>query len=180
MSQLIEQGKFKNVFEVENNKGAAYLKMRIEWEKRCFHSLYDFTNDSERPKYGALNFTCKNIFAATPYGSCVATLKNLRQVCTIAPGDTSVTSVIGVLDFCNHIINTFTDDELRTIDEIANGLNNPIDIKRFAGYKEIQIHGDIHVRDHIESIAFAGDTPAERECMELLKRSYPQIIVKKL
>lgn len=159
LEKILADDKFKNVFEVSEEKvckGENYLRARRKWEQKCFDNLYDFANSDEKVKYGALNFTSTQVSGAKSYGEVSITLKNLRNRCTIAGGDTFGNTNLGVLEYCNHILVQFTKKELSFIASKAAGENPPL--QNFSGYKEIQIHGDVIFSKHVEKVVGANES----------------------
>ena len=143
------EDRIKNSYET-GSKGKTYDNQRDYHENACFLDLYDKVDGPERPKYGAINYTKSTMGAAPRYGTSYVVLNNtVRKRCTIAAGDTFGRHQLGVLDYCDHILTTFSDAELLGLWEgmrCTESLKAPP-----VAYKEIQIHGELLYSKHVQS-----------------------------
>lgn len=150
---LLQDTHYRSAFELQN-RNEGYIKLRLQWESACFHKLYDGVTPYERPKYGALNIlnTPDGHLAARSYGQWYMTLSpNCRKRITVATGDTVGSRTLGVLDFCAHVVKSFSDNELNWLAKICN---NDVTHGAYNGeiYREIQIHGEINLSEDIVSL----------------------------
>jgi hypothetical protein len=153
IEKLLGDTCYRSAFET-NVRGDAYMASRIKWESECFHKLYDGVIPFERPKYGAPNLLSDpaGVAGARAYGNCYMVLRpQVRKRITIASADTSTSRCLGVLDFCAHVVNTYSDEELRNMAEITNG-KIPFAEYKSTVYKEIQIHGDIDITRDVSAL----------------------------
>lgn len=181
---LLKDRIYRSTFEVKTSKSAQYLAQRTAWESACFLGLYDNATNFDRPKYAALNYlNCpQGIPDTRRYGQWYFTLKDsLRKRCTITPGDSEEGGLIGVLDFCDHILVNLYPDELRALADVATGrIEHAPPTSYIHYYREVQIHGELNCnRDvaslHIPAVHF--DTPAYSVAMAFSRKYKVPIII---
>jgi len=150
---------YRNKFEITKKSVKIYttsgpLTGRIQWENRMFNHIYDKSNPSERVKYGVLNILKDPYGVSTcyGYGDCYLKLRGVRLRTTFADQDTASTSAkIASCEYYNHVLNNYIDRELKAIMNAALDQATYINKGNIIGnYKEIQIHGDIKLREHVE------------------------------
>jgi hypothetical protein len=119
-----------------------------------FCKRYDIATDSERVKYGTINFTNdpKGVNSCRGYGNSYFLLKSeARERCTITDQDSSyANSLIGTFKFCYHVLNKLTDAELKAAVQAAKAIE--VSSAVVATYKEIQIHGPIEFAKDIQRL----------------------------
>jgi hypothetical protein len=165
ISKLVTGDAIKSAFEV-GNRPVDYMTRRREGEEKCFLGLYDRnTTDTDRPKYGALNFlnSPEGIPSASVYGQWRLVLKkSVRQRCTLADQDTLASPAMGVLDFSAHIMLKFTDSEILQCALIAMGAI-PFATGYQGPYREVQIHGSLLCSRDVEELHVGGYNTAIAE-----------------
>jgi len=158
LALLLSDTHYRSSFETatHNNANAGvYMDSRIKWESECFLKLYDGVTNFERPKYGALNFLNKStgVKAAAGYGRHYVTLKrHVRQRVTLSTCDTSSSRCLGVLDYCDHVLNHLSEFELKELTEVATGKKLEGNEKQSQVYREIQIHGELDIARDFEAL----------------------------
>lgn len=156
-----EDTHYRNQFETNTSGGCLSHSARTEWENRMFNGIYDSSPGFERVKYGVLNVVSdpEGVSACKGYGTSFMVLKDVRLRTTFASADTSSSSVLlSTPQFYAHILNSFSDEELRNVVQVANGiLPNGTSSSCISVYKEIQIHGEIELSRHVEAFFVPSD-----------------------
>lgn len=111
-----------------------------------FDKMHHNAKDSERVKYGTMNFTNDphGVSACQGYGQSYFLLKShVRNRCTMTDMDSSSpNSTICTFRFCYHLLCKLSDREIKA----AFDGSKAIEIKSagvVGAYKEIQIHGPV-------------------------------------
>jgi hypothetical protein len=143
---MTSDGYYRSTFET-STKGESYLQQRKIHENKCFLGLYDLktVTNFDRPKYGALNFLNNpaGIPSAQGYGAFHLTVASpVRKRCTITPMDSFGFTVMGVLDYCDHVWMHLGPKELKALVRLVMGKIESSD-QYGSIYREIQIHGDM-------------------------------------
>lgn len=176
LNKLLSDTHFRSLFEIGTGSGSTSIVSRNKWEKEIFLDLYTSCTAFERPKYGCFNILNNpaGVIYASAYGDSYLVFKDhVRIRATIADGDTSVSRLLGVTDYCLHIVNNFGDQELLSV---INIVNNEIPYGEYilSKYKEIQIHGEIKLDTDIETIAMNSlhkGTAQEEEAIEFAAKN---------
>jgi len=82
---LLEDDRFRNIFEVGFGRGSTALPSREKWEEKMFGLSFK-GKTGERPKYGTINLTGDplGVMQARPYGRSYFVLKDdARWRCTM-------------------------------------------------------------------------------------------------
>jgi len=165
---------YRNLFETKNGGGNRDLSKRIQWEKKLFPNVYENAQDFARPKYGVQN-VCNDpcgVAGCGQYGDSYLVLKNVRSRCTLGPKDSAGLSAqaLGVPEYCAHILQKYSDSQLKEVIRVAQG-GGPGDsskvFEKLGSYQEAQIHGEIHLREHIERIVVGDENRNCPEAVEL-------------
>jgi len=175
---------------------------RVAWTNSHVRSVFDQNpTAAERPKYGVLNLTkdpC-GVRSCVQYGRSYLELRNVRLRATFANMDTSDPRVaLATCENYIHILDTFSDPELRVVMEVATGVRSSADTAgAFQQYKEVcrpvqkqfstihsnqvQLHGDIVLaRDvarlviNLDETARTGDRTPSREEMRRMALEFGQ------
>ena len=108
---------YRNQFETGKSSGSLCRDSRISWEDRMFGKKYNKASDTERVKYGTINFTNdpKGVNACVTYGPSYLLLKSdVRKRCTFTDMDSSSpNSLIGTFKYGDHILLKLTDAEIQ-------------------------------------------------------------------
>ncbi|MCE5172839.1 DUF3626 domain-containing protein [Paenibacillus profundus] len=175
---LLEQGIYKSQFEtlLSNGSVSAYSGgERDLWEKRMFEGAYQLegTTNSERPKYGALNFMLHPDGPAPRFGSCYFLLyPEVSHRCTYTYLDSHQDPIEkGTYEEFDDILaalmkDAFTRDfaigeknltPRKLIDHMLVNLERPFSDRsskepnrNLNHYIEAQIHGDISLKEDVE------------------------------
>lgn len=134
---------YRNLFEINKGNGGNCKISRQQWEKKLFGNYYDNGIAKERPKYGCFNVSlnkegCKS---AIGYGDCYFVLNDqtTRWRITFTNGDSAGTVQCGTIDNCCHVLNKFSQTDLKKLILVSKGFEG----EEHSDYREIQIHGDI-------------------------------------
>jgi hypothetical protein len=149
---------YRNKFDVLSKmikyNSSAGLGCRKKWEDRMFNEIYKKSKPHERVKYGVLNILNDpyGVRECYGYGDCYLQLKGVRLRTTFADQDTAVNvSKIASCEYYGHVLEKYNDKELKSIMQVALGHQT---FKKQRGiitsYKEVQIHGDVNLREHVE------------------------------
>jgi len=153
---------YRNQFETKTSNGLLCLETRRQWERTLFGGAYDKARPKERPKYGVFDVMNdhRGVVTARQYGDSYMTLKNVRLRCTFAPEDSGgiCASRLAVLDAYAFVLGEYSDNELQEVVRVANAKEDSEDrigdSEQLDGsnYKEVQIHGDIDLSQHVSRL----------------------------
>ena len=144
---FISDTQYRNQFETGTSGGTLNRIARTDWENRIFNNIYNKAKDSERVKYGVLNIVNdpNGVYSCISYGDSYLVLNNetIRLRTTFASGDTSHIVELATCENYCHVLNTYSDEELKKIISISTRETFCDNSQHFEIYKEIQIHGPI-------------------------------------
>lgn len=165
---LMQDTHYRNGFEtaMHSNRewsegGRCGARARRQWEEDLFGGAYTEAAHGERPKYGVLN-TMNDPFGVAQchsiYGDSYLVLRGVRMRVTLASRDSSTLDADGlaVPDYYAHVLLQYNDEELREAARVAKARN--IGVCGSSGslahgkYKEVQIHGELRLRDHVQRL----------------------------
>lgn len=158
---LLSDTHYRNQFETSSSSGILNLKVREKWEKDLFGSNYDIAEPRERPKYGVQNVwnDHRGVKGCWQYGDSYLVLKNVRLRSTLSPEDSGNLKAtrLAVLDFYAHVLQEYSDEELRMALRVAQGGREHLGdsdavIEKWGKYKEAQIHGPIEFSKHVDRL----------------------------
>lgn len=151
---LISEGRLKNLFEVGTGGGSTFKPGRKGWERKNFGDDVDRLPDSERPKYGAINWSGDKSGAAPDYGSAVFVLNkdSLRSRMTCAVGNTSVT----------------TSKDVGSGDSFVSGLARNEKALKAAGFKSIS-RVDAPLSSHYNEVQIWGHLPINKDTISVIR-----------
>ena len=154
MKFFVKDTHYRNQFETRMSSGSLSECSRTNWEDRMFDRKHSAATPFERVKYGTINFTNDphGVRCCSGYGQSYFLLKShVRNRCTVTDMDSSSsTAAIGTFQFCYHILNKLSDQELRAAFDGSKG--NEIVSSMIGTYKEIQIHGPVEFKRDIERV----------------------------
>lgn len=177
---LLEEGIYKSQFEtlISNGSVSAYLGgARDLWEKNLFGGAYniDSSNNSQRPKYGALDLMLHPDGSAPRFGSCYFLLKpsvsqrstftyldshqEPLEKGTLAEFDDILSALLTEVFTRDYALGTKNLTVPKLIQHLSNNLsqlyenpaNKPLS-NNLNHYIEAQIHGEINLKTDIEKI----------------------------
>lgn len=191
---LLRDGVYKNQFETGVSNGLVSVApggLRDDWERNLFGSAYHYgtVDASERPKYGALDLTCRPDGPAPRFGSCYFVLKpgvTQRSTFTFG-GSQSDPKSRGTVDEFDSVLaammeESFTRDFMLGLDdtrsaralECLNSLETPrrcrvADASRNLDHMvEAQVHGDVSLGRDVEALVIDPSFEG-REMGQILK-----------
>eukprot|EP01061_Rhynchopus_euleeides_P012260 TRINITY_DN2190_c0_g1_i5.p1 TRINITY_DN2190_c0_g1~~TRINITY_DN2190_c0_g1_i5.p1 ORF type:complete len:690 (+),score=149.60 TRINITY_DN2190_c0_g1_i5:276-2345(+) len=176
MDKLLADTHYRNQFETKMSRGSLDFSeggSRAGWESNIFNKHYDGAEPFQRPKYGVLNVVKDphGIQKARQYGTSYIQLKGCRLRTTFADQDTSHSGcVVASCEFYAHVLMRFSDDELRGVLEVANGLRAGHVSDLISVYKEVQIHGEISLAHNIDMLMVSSGAAAVKGMMGKVKR----------
>merc|ERR1712106_177551 len=100
----------------------------------------------------------RGVVKCSQYGDSYLILKDVRLRCTFAPEDSANLKAdrLAVLDFYAHVLNEYSNDELKETIMVANtkegALLGDSDKVGKMKYKEAQVHGDVAFSKHVERL----------------------------
>ena len=151
-SFFLKDTHYRSLFEIGTGNGCTAQNTRKMHETRLFGKYYDSGYKSARPKYGCFNISMgsKGCEEAISYGECYFILNDetVRWRVTFTEKDSFAARECGTLDHCYHILNKFSDHDLKNLINVSSGEI----IGANATYKEIQIHGPLKFNRDIKSI----------------------------
>ncbi|MFN8670907.1 MAG: DUF3626 domain-containing protein [Candidatus Sericytochromatia bacterium] len=178
IENLLIDGVYKSQFETLISSGSvsAYKGgQRDLWEQDLFGGFYNInsTNNSERPKYGALNLILYPDGPAPNFGSCYFILdKKVSKRCSFTYLDSyQMPKERGALDEFDYILSGLLKDSFikdsvlgknnirpdKLVKYLAKNLNKNYDYlsakkqgKNLSHYIEAQIHGEINLKNDVE------------------------------
>jgi hypothetical protein len=141
LTAMRRDGRYRSQFETRTSNGGltAFPEgARWKWESRLFHGHYDQRPDSERPKYGALDFRGEPQGASPRFGSSHFRLREetLDRASFCFPD-----SYFEPQDF-----GTASRMDLIALAE-ATPIEDPLD-----GYIEAHVHGDLRIPEDMEAL----------------------------
>jgi len=151
---------YRNQFETKASGGLLNTEVRKRWEKDLFAGAYDNAEGFDRPKYGVLNAMndYRGVVGCKQYGISYFVLRDVRLRTTFSPEDSANLKAerLAVLDFYAHVLNEYSEDELKETIKIAKSstaavLGDSGKIGKMK-YKETQIHGQIDWNKHVERL----------------------------
>jgi hypothetical protein len=95
---------------------------------------------------GVMNFSNdpSGVQSCYTYGDCYLLLQNVRLRATFASGDTSdETAQMATCEYYAHVLNTYTDVELKDIHSVASGAVQYLPSTSHSSFKEVQLHGPL-------------------------------------
>lgn len=117
MQFFIKDTHYRSQFETNKSSGSLSRPSRIQWEDRMFDKKYSAAQDSERVKYGVINFTNdpKGVASCVSYGNSYFLLKeHVRERCTFTDKDSSAADAsIATFKYCFKILSKMNDAELK-------------------------------------------------------------------
>merc|ERR1719326_1066858 len=151
---------YRNQFETASSGGLLKPAVREKWERDLFGGEYDKASGFDRCKYGVLNVMndYRGVVKCAQYGDSYLVLKDTRLRCTFSPEDSAnlKSERLAVLDFYAHVLNEYSDDELRETLKVANSAEAAVlgDSDRVGNmkYKEAQIHGEVSFSKHVDRL----------------------------
>eukprot|EP00408_Alexandrium_pacificum_P067218 CAMPEP_0171177750 /NCGR_PEP_ID=MMETSP0790-20130122/12400_1 /TAXON_ID=2925 /ORGANISM="Alexandrium catenella, Strain OF101" /LENGTH=628 /DNA_ID=CAMNT_0011642657 /DNA_START=16 /DNA_END=1904 /DNA_ORIENTATION=- len=162
MLQFLEKDThYKNQFETATSGGLLKPEVRKKWERDLFAGCYDKApKGGDRPKYGVQNVMNdhRGVIRCAQYGESYLILKDTRLRCTFSPEDSANLKAekLAVLDFYAHVLNEYSEEELKETIRVANSADAAIlgDSQRVGKmkYKEAQIHGEVRFDSHVERL----------------------------
>mmetsp|Transcript_37901 Transcript_37901/g.105462 ORF Transcript_37901/g.105462 Transcript_37901/m.105462 type:complete len:670 (-) Transcript_37901:70-2079(-) len=161
MLQFMEKDThYRNQFETKTSGGLLKPEVRTKWEKDLFGGCYDKAKAFDRCKYGVQNVMndYRGVVKCAQYGDSYLVLKDVRLRCTFSPEDSANLKAdrLAVLDFYAHVLNEYSDVELKETLNVANSKDAAMlgDSSRVGSmkYKEAQIHGEVRFDSHIERL----------------------------
>lgn len=201
---MIQFGKYRNQFETNISSGSvsAYSGGKRDiWENKVFKGAYQTATPSERPKYGSLNLTMTEDGPSPRFGSCYFLLKpEIKQRTTFTYGDThNSPKEIGTIDSFE-LINAGLLNDLfirgTALGEIGTNVLDFLKLinsklphssefkyyrkasKNLDFYIEAQVHGDISLRNDIDTLiadySYKG-TDIESQLKVLCEKYYIEI-----
>eukprot|EP00927_Polykrikos_kofoidii_P062363 TRINITY_DN57173_c0_g1_i1.p1 TRINITY_DN57173_c0_g1~~TRINITY_DN57173_c0_g1_i1.p1 ORF type:complete len:829 (+),score=117.93 TRINITY_DN57173_c0_g1_i1:54-2540(+) len=150
---LTSDSHYRNQFETSTSGGTLDPNLRMKWEDELFNGAYKQAEPFDRCKYGALNVTNdpQGVRECRQYGYSYLLLRNVRLRTTFCATDSAgmPTDSLATVDFCAHVLEKFEDRELRATLRVATQKIPGLDSNVIGGYKEVQIHGEIRLADHV-------------------------------
>jgi len=146
---------YRNSFEINTGKGKGYDHYRLSKEHQLFGEDYGPKLEiSKRLKYGSLLLTGKpgDATSAQGYGESYFLLRDdeVRWRVTVTRGNSETNSKVGTLEHFIHILQQYTDNELRCLCRASN--SNRVASSEFQSYTEIQIHGLVRFEEDVHKI----------------------------
>lgn len=170
MGFFVKDTDYRNQFETATSGGTLSRTTREGWENRLFGGIYNVgCADYDRCKYGVLNVTndpC-GVQCCRYYGDSYLLLKNVRLRTTFANKDTSNSDVrLSCCEHYHHVLAAYTDKEFRTVMEVGCGRKTWAMSNALTAYKEVQIHGPLRFKDHVEAIVVNVKHKSQKKMVE--------------
>jgi len=155
LEKLERDTHYRNQFETKTSGGTLNEKKRQDWERHMFGSAYDQALGSQRPKYGTLNLINdpQGIASCSAYGKSYMILRNVRLRTTFTALDSSAKpDEVASCDYYAHVLAKYTDEELKATLQVGGGVLPSVKSQALKTYKEVQIHGDVHLSQHVATM----------------------------
>merc|ERR1712113_853947 len=122
LSRLQEDTHYRNQFETGSTCGSSDLTKRKSWEDRLFQGIYESAPPHERVKYGVLNIVndpCGIASVAKQYGKDSLVLRGTRLRTTFSDKDSCSKGELASCEWYAHVLEKYSDLELRAVTEVA-------------------------------------------------------------
>jgi hypothetical protein len=153
---LAKDTHYRNQFETQTSNGCLDNDLRTEWEANLFGHAYVDAIPFQRCKYGVINITNDpdGVQQARSYGKCYFELRGVRNRTTLAPSDSAELPIsnVGTLDRCAHVLDEFSDEDLKAVVTVATQRTSHVSSKIADSYREVQIHGEVRLSRDIQRI----------------------------
>lgn len=150
---------YRNQFETGITSGSNDLIKRKTWEDRLFPGIYETAEPRERVKYGVLNMVndpCGISTVSKQYGKDYLVLRGVRLRTTFSDRDSCNKGQLASCEWYAHVLERYSELELRAVAEVALGdrlyVDSAVLDTAAGGYKEVQIHGELVFRKHVEAV----------------------------
>jgi len=152
---------YRNLFEIGTGNGCTNQSVRASQEDDIFGKKYHASKAFDRPKYGVLNFTNDpmGVSGCYQYGKDYVLLKRARLRTSLTSEDSfgSAGKNLGTTDYYAHIFQQYKDEEFKEAIQIGCNRKPLQDGKTHVTYKEIQIHGEINLSQHVAALVVHSD-----------------------
>jgi len=180
LEKLSRDTHYRNQFETGSTRGSSDLEKRKTWEDRLFQGIYEGAAAFDRVKYGVLNAVNDPRGISTvakQYGLDYLVLRGVRLRTTFSDRDSCNQGQLASCEWYAHVLEKYNDLELRAVVEVAVGerlfADSSVLDTAAGGYKEVQIHGEIRLSQHLEAVVMhpshAG-TPLESTLQSWCRR----------
>jgi hypothetical protein len=175
LEKMIKDPTYRNQFETKCSNGSydSSHTQRINWEDRLFNRVYHDAQPVQRPKYGCLNIVKdpKGIQSAYHYGDSYFVFKYVRLRCSFTDQDSgnSGCELSSCENYC-HVLMRYSDDELKSVMKVANGLEMWLPSACIRNYKEVQFHGVLPLTECLEQVVVNPRHRNQQDVMEKLER----------
>ncbi len=175
---MLNSGRYKNQFETHVSNGHLAPTAdgpRAKWENVLFGPSYSDVPLTLRPKYGALSLLGDPYGPAPRFGSCHLLLKpECLAHATFCYGDSAVNPVAkGTWDTLEDILSVLLKDSFENeqvlgrtqvrppalmqhlqgdLSSVSPALSDSVAYRNLNHYIEAQVHADIHLAEHVESL----------------------------
>lgn len=154
LDKMIKDTKYRNQFETGTSGGALSRDARTDWEDNLFGGIYHNAADPERVKYGVLNINNDRhgVKTALAYGDCYFVLHDhVKDRISFVYGDSSAKQIhICTMRHMYHALYYLDNEHLKTM--IATAKSGVQGYGMQYSYMEIQIHGDVRLKEDIKKI----------------------------
>ncbi|MGL6313818.1 DUF3626 domain-containing protein [Vibrio sp. WXL103] len=159
LAAIAQDLRIKSQFETGTSNGglSANGGERWRWEQRVFGGVYDHALNTQRPKYGALNYQCLDVGASPRFGSAHFRLRpHMHQRATFCyPDSYFEPEHFASSDYTQHLIERAEKDQHDALD----------------AYIEAHFHGDIDLATDVEALVL--DPIFRNTEVEILARRLP-------
>jgi len=170
--QVAKDTHYRNLFEVRTSGGSSDTSHRMTVEDNLFGSAYIRADHFDRVKYGVLNFTNKpeGVLKCAQYGKDYLLMKRMRLRTTMCSTDSFADQTSGTPDYYAHILAQYSDHDFSMALKVRKpGVQVTADEDGF--YKEVQFHGEVRLKDHVDKIVVHPETKVSQENLQLLSEA---------
>lgn len=173
LPHLVSDTHYRNQFETLTSRGNLSHESRREWEKRLFGNAYRDAEAFDRVKYGVLNVVNDpaGVRVCRCYGDSILVLSHeTRLRCSFSSKDSGYDDVtnLATTEYYTHILAEYDDQELQSVVEVANGVEQCARSDKISMYKEVQIHGAIRLDRDIEVLIAHSRHKVDRRLVDLI------------
>eukprot|EP00931_Biecheleriopsis_adriatica_P053888 TRINITY_DN3164_c0_g1_i1.p1 TRINITY_DN3164_c0_g1~~TRINITY_DN3164_c0_g1_i1.p1 ORF type:complete len:585 (+),score=144.75 TRINITY_DN3164_c0_g1_i1:45-1799(+) len=173
---------YRNQFETNSSAGLLKPSARISWEAGLFGTAYQEPCPGfDRPKYGVQNIwnDHRGVLGALQYGDSYLVLKDVRLRCTMSPEDSAnlPATRLAVPEYYAHVMMDYSDKELTETLRVAQGGDELIGdskavIEKWGKYKEVQIHGEVDFKKHVERLVVNDKHSSRNDWIEKIAKAH--------
>jgi len=169
---VVQDTHYRNLFEVNLSGGSTDKFHRRAVEDQLFGGAYNGADPFDRVKYGVLNFTNnpEGVQKCAQYGKDYFLMKRMRLRTTMCSTDSFADQTSGTPDYYAHILAQYSDHDFSMALKVRKP-GEKVTASEDGFYKEVQFHGEVRLKDHVDKIVVHSDTKVSQENLRRLSET---------